>query len=295
MTTVDTGDRTTTPPRRYARGATRVLPFAPALLLIGLALGGPLLAPHRIDAPVTGPYAGPSGAAPLGGDQLGRDVLSRLLAGGPELLLTSALIGVVVTALAALLGTVAALRPAFGRVIERAADLTMLLPTVLALLLVALSWPGGGRLALVAAAVVMGLPYAVRMVAAAATPIATAGFVDVAVASGERLWHLVWREVLPNLRATVLTLLGLRFVAAVYVVTTAGFLEIGPQPPAANWALMVRENAPGVLLNPWAVIAPSLAIGALAVGVTLAADALTRTVTAPCTRRPGEAPAVMPP
>ena len=75
-------------------------------------------------------------------------------------------------------------------------------------------------------------------------------------------------------RTTLLTLLGLRFVEAVYVVTTAAFLEIGPQPPKANWALMVRENAAGILLNPWAVIAPSLAIGALAIGVNLAADAL---------------------
>lgn len=58
------------------------------------------------------------------------------------------------------------------------------------------------------------------------------------------------------------------------MVSTAAFLEIGPQPPEANWALMVRENAAGILLNPWAVIAPSLAIGALVIGINLAADAL---------------------
>lgn len=246
---------------------------APALVATTLALAGPALARHAIDVPVTGPYAGPSAAAPLGGDQLGRDVLSRLLAGGAEVLLVAAVIAVVVTGSAALLGAVAALRPVMGRLIERAADLTMLLPTVLALLLIALSWPGGGRLALIAAAVVMGVPYAVRVVSAAAAPVAATGYVEVAVAGGERLGHLVFREVLPNLRATLLTLLGLRFVAAVYVVTTAGFLEIGPQPPAANWALMVRENAPGIMLNPWAVVAPSLAIATVAVAITFATGA----------------------
>lgn len=258
------------PPARRVSAGFRA---APALALTTLALTGPFLARHAIDAPVTGPYAAPSAAAPLGGDQLGRDVLSRLLAGGAELVLVAAAIAVIVTGSAALLGAVAALRRSVGRLIERTADLSMLLPTVLALLLVALSWPGGGRLALIAAAAVMGIPYAVRVVAAAAAPVAATGFVEVAVAGGERLPHLVFREVLPNLRATLLTLLGLRFVAAVYVVTTAGFLEIGPQPPAANWALMVRENAPGIMLNPWAVVAPSLAIGAVAVAITIAGGA----------------------
>jgi len=67
----------------------------------------------------------------------------------------------------------------------------------------------------------------------------------------------------------------LRFVEAVYVVTTASFLEVGTQPPTADWALMIRENADGTLLNPWAVLAPSLAIAVLAVSVNLAFDVLT--------------------
>ncbi|MDQ4092065.1 MAG: ABC transporter permease subunit [Actinomycetota bacterium] len=251
-----------------------LLRLSPALLVIVVAMAGPWLTPYRIDESAFSPYAQPGGGALLGADQLGRDVLSRLLAGGRELLVTSTLIAVIVTALAALLGAVAALRPAVGRFIERTADMLIMLPVVLGMLLIVLAWPDGGQLALIGAAVVLGLPYAVRVVAAATAPVAASGYVEVAVAQGERLWPLVWREVLPNLRTTLLTLLGLRFVEAVYVVTTAAFLEIGPQPPEANWALMVRENAAGILLNPWAVIAPSLAIGALAIGVNLAADAL---------------------
>ncbi len=247
----------------------------PATFLIIGALLGPLLAPHPIDEPVTVPYATPSTATPLGGDQLGRDVFSRLLAGGAELLLTATAVALVVTALAALLGTVAVLRPLVGRLIERLADVLILLPPVLGILLIVLSWPDGGRLALCCAAVLLALPYAVRVVAASAAPIASAGFVEAAVAGGERLGRLVWWEVLPNLRTVLVTLLGLRFVAAVYIVATAAFLQVGPQPPAANWALMIRENAAGILLNPWAVIAPSLAIGMLAVGVNATVEALT--------------------
>ncbi|WP_436847139.1 ABC transporter permease [Streptomyces buecherae] len=247
---------------------------APALLLVALAVAGPWLAPHAVDAPVTAPYAEPGGDAALGGDQLGRDVLSRLLAGGRQLIGTSLLVALLVTGIAAVLGAVSALRPAVGRFVERAADVLMLLPAVLGILLISLSWPDGDRLAVVTAAVVLGVPYAIRLTAGAAAPIAASGYVEAATAGGEGLWHLVVREVLPNLRATLLALFGLRFVAAVYLVATAGFLQVGPQPPTADWALMVRENSAGILLNPWAVVAPSIAIGLLAMSVNLAAVAL---------------------
>ncbi|MEV5343991.1 ABC transporter permease subunit [Streptomyces sp. NPDC052676] len=251
-----------------------LLRILPALLLVALALCGPWIAPQAIDTPVTAPYAEPGAGAALGGDQLGRDVLSRLLAGGRELVVSSLLVAVLVTAVAAVLGAVGALRPAVGRIVERAADVLMLLPAVLGILLVTLSWPGGGRLAVIAAAVALGVPYAVRLAAGAAAPVAATGYVEAAAAGGERLWYLVWREILPNLRATLLALFGLRFVAAVYLVATAGFLQVGPQPPAADWALMIRENSAGILLNPWAVVAPSAAIGLLALSVNLAAAAL---------------------
>ncbi|MFJ3953891.1 ABC transporter permease [Streptomyces libani] len=258
--------------RRRSRGL--VLRTLPALLLITAAVTGPWLHPHAIDAPVTAPYSEPGGGAPLGGDHLGRDVLTRVLAGGRELIVTSLLVALLVTVVAALLGALGALRPTVGRIVERSADVLMLLPAVLGILLLTLSWPGGGRFAVIAAAVVMGVPYAVRLVAGAAAPVAASGYIEAAAVGGERLWHLVVREVLPNLRATLLALFGLRFVAAVYVVATAGFLQVGPQPPAADWALMIRENAGGIVLNPWGVLAPSLAIGLLAMSVNLAVSAL---------------------
>jgi peptide/nickel transport system permease protein len=248
--------------------------LVPALVMMAVAAAGPAVAPHAVDVPVTAPYGPPGAGALLGGDQLGRDVLSRLLAGGRDLMVMALVITVAVTTLAAVLGVLAALRPRVGRLIERTVDLLMLVPVVLALLLVVLAWPGGDEAALVVVAIVMGTPYAVRVVAGAAAPVAASGFVETAAAGGERLWYLVAREVLPNLRWTLLALLGLRFVEAVYVVSTAGFLQIGPQPPAAHWALMVRENAAGVLLNPWAVVAPSLAIGLMALSVNLAAETL---------------------
>ncbi|MET7674366.1 ABC transporter permease [Streptomyces seoulensis] len=265
------------------RGKTGALVLVALLPLLSTVMG-PFVAPHSIDSPVTAPFAPSGGDALLGGDQLGRDVLSRLLSGGTLLVAGALLVAVAVTLTATVIGCVAVLRPTLGRLVERSADVAILLPPLLGIMLIALAWPGGGRRAVIVAAVVLGVPYAVRVVAAAASPLVTAGYVEAALARGESTVYIALREILPNLRATVATLFGLRFVEAVYVISMAGFLQIGPQPPAADWALMVRENAPGILLNPWAVMAPSAAIAVLAVTVnwvtlSLAPDTTMKAVT----------------
>ncbi|MFD5762503.1 hypothetical protein ACFWIZ_47065, partial [Streptomyces sp. NPDC127044] len=158
----------TAAPRRVPSYVVRRV--APGLLLVLVALTGPFLAPHAIDQPVTAPYAPAGNGAPLGGDQLGRDVLSRLLHGGTALIGSALLVAVVVTGLATLIGCVAVLRPALGRAVERTADVAILLPPVLGIMLIALAWPDGGRLAVNTAAIVLGVPYAVRLVAGGGGP-----------------------------------------------------------------------------------------------------------------------------
>ncbi len=254
--------------------ARRLLVTLPALAVVLAALVGPLLAPHSVAAGVGLPFATADGDAWLGTDRLGRDVLSQLLGGGWGLILLAVVIAALVTTLSAVLGAVAALRPRAGAVIERCADLAMLLPPLLAILLVLLSWPESGVLGIVVVAVGFGTPYCARVFAAAAAPVAASGYVEAAQASGESLWHLVFREVLPNLREVALTQLGLRFVAGMYVVATASFLALPAGLGATNWAVMVRDNASGVLLNPWAVLAPAFAIGTVAVCVNLLVSSL---------------------
>ncbi|MFI1238045.1 ABC transporter ATP-binding protein/permease [Nocardia salmonicida] len=237
-------------------------------LVVLLAVAGPLFAPHPGEKAVGMPFAQPGGDALLGTDRLGRDVLSHLLTGGTHLLAVSAVIAVAVTVLSAVLGAVAAVRPRAGKVIELCGDLVILLPAVLGILLVLTAWPQGGVTALIAVSLLFGVPYCARIFAASASTIAASGYVESAVASGESLSHLVFREILPNLRAVFTTQLGLRFVVAVYLVSTIAFLGVSALDPD-NWAIMVRDNASGLLLNPWAVLAPSAAIAIVAVGVNL--------------------------
>ncbi|MFE7719666.1 ATP-binding cassette domain-containing protein [Nocardia rhizosphaerihabitans] len=237
-------------------------------VVVLLAVVGPLLAPHPAERAVGMPFASPGGGAVLGTDRLGRDVLSHLLTGGTQLLVVSAVIAVAVTVLSAVLGGVAAVRPRAGSVIELGGDLVILLPAVLGILLVLTAWPQGGVFALITVSLLFGVPYCARIFAAAASGIATSGYVEAAIASGESLSYLVFREILPNLRSVFTTQLGLRFVVAVYLVSTVSFLGVSVL-DEHNWANMVRDNASGLLLNPWAVLVPSAAIAIVAVGVNL--------------------------
>ncbi|MGV9819594.1 ABC transporter ATP-binding protein/permease [Nocardia xishanensis] len=248
----------------------RVLALLPALVVIVAAALGPTLAPQPADRPVGIPFADSSGAAWLGTDRLGRDVLSHLLYGGWGLLLLAAVIAVLVTVVACVLGAIAALRQRVGALIETATDFAMLVPVVLGILLVLTSWPDAGIYGLIAMAMMFGVPYCARVFAAAASTVAASGYVEAARASGESLPHLVFREVVPNLREVFAAQLGLRFVEAVYLVSTASFLHLPTTLGTGNWAVMVRDNASGILLNPWSVLAPSIAIAIVAVSVNLA-------------------------
>ncbi|GGL12103.1 ABC transporter permease subunit [Nocardia jinanensis] len=260
-----------TPTLSRPAGSRRLgLTALPAVAVVALAVAGPLFAPYAVDHPVGITFENPNGKAWLGGDRLGHDVLSQLLHGGWGLLLVAATIALLVTTIAAVLGSVAALYPRAGAWIERTADLGMLLPPVLAILLFMLSWPESGAVGLVVISVASGTPYTARVFAAAASGVAASGFIEAARGRGEGMGYLVSRELLPNLRETLLTQLGLRFVEAMYLVSTAAFLQLPTTLGDANWAVMVRENASGILLNPAAVLAPSLAIGLLAVSVNSA-------------------------
>ncbi|GAB4589155.1 ABC transporter permease [Nocardia sp. IFM 10818] len=259
----------------------------PAVAVILPALAGPWLAGRDPGAGVGLPFAQPSAAAWLGTDRLGRDVFTQLLHGGWGLIVLAAVIALVVTVPSSVLGAVSALRPRAGIVVERCADLAVLLPPVLGVLLVMLSWPESGVLGVIAVAVLFGIPYCTRVFTAAAAGVAATGYVEAARVSGESTTHIVFREMLPNMRELCFAQLGLRFVVGIYVVSAAAFLQLPGSLGAANWAIMVRENASGMLLNPWAVLAPSLAIAVVAVGVNVTASAVGR-LGAPAARRTQE-------
>jgi peptide/nickel transport system permease protein len=248
-----------------------------ALVIPALALLAPLTAPHAEDEVVGAPFAAAGSSAWLGTDEIGRDVLSRFLHGGDELILIAGLAAIAGTAVGVLLGLGTAIaRSRIGGVLERTAEVLLVVPGLLVLILVGTSSPDAGPLALAGLLAILAVPWVARIMAAAARTTLSSGYVEHAVATGESTWWIVTRELAPALRGTVLATLGLRFVEAIYLVAGAAFLGIGPQPPQADWAVMVRENVPGLLLNPWGALAPCAAIAMTGIAIGLLCDRNTR-------------------
>jgi ABC-type dipeptide/oligopeptide/nickel transport system permease subunit len=230
----------------------RLIPLAAWICLVALAPLAPLTAGEGAL-----PFADPGADHVLGTDALGRDVLAAVASGGPTLLAVAAAIAVLVTGLSAWFGSLAALHQRAGRAIDAAADAFILVPPVIGVLLIVLAWPGGGVPALLAATVVFGVPYCAKVVRSAAAAAAATGYVEAARASGESTTRIITVEMLPNLAPTLTAQLGLRFTEGLYVVAAVAFLRLPGVLDEGNWAVAVRDNAGGMLLNPWAVAVPA--------------------------------------
>jgi peptide/nickel transport system permease protein len=247
------------------------------VLVVGIAMIGPFFAPHDPAALVGVPFASPGNdGLLLGSDYLGRDALSRFLWGG-RTLLGVALAATLLSYLAGVtLGLIAAFRQGFAdTVLTASLDVLLAFPPLLFVLL--LLTTGVHSVWLVALAVsLIFAPRVARIVRGAALDIALREFVEAAVARGEGLRWILFQEVLPNLWPALLADIGIRFTASIIVIASVGFLGFGQQPPAADWGLMIGENRSGILIQPWVVIAPVVAIAVLTVGVNLVGDGVVK-------------------
>lgn len=252
-------------------GIRRWLPVSTvAVFVIGGYLYSMIMPGFDPGAATSIPYLGPSGDHWLGTDKLGRDVLDRLIVGGAGLLFVALLLALTVTAVGAVLGAWAALRPRVNTVLRWLTDGAILIPSVLAILVLGAALPDAGVAAIAITGVVLGTPYAAKVFQSAATVVVMRGHVEAAEGIGETLPRLIVGEVLPHLRHTVVAVFGLRLVEATYLVSTAAFLHVPTGLSDTNWAESVRDNGGGLLLNPWAAVAPALAIAAASIAVTVA-------------------------
>jgi peptide/nickel transport system permease protein len=258
---------------RTPRGATGL---AIVGLVVLIAAIGPAVAPYSSTEFVTAPFANPSLKFPLGGDTLGRDVLSRTLDGGWELLLMAAaatLLGVVAGALCGV--SAAYFGGRLDTLIMRVVDIVLAFPQlVFALLLVSVLGP---KIWLIIVAVgVSHAPQVARVTRAAALDVCERDFVRAAQILGMPARQVLRKEVLPNLTSVLMVELGLRLTYSILVIAGLSFLGFGLQPPAASWGLMINENRIGLVANPWGVLAPTLLIAALTIGMNTLTDAVAR-------------------
>jgi peptide/nickel transport system permease protein len=246
------------------------------VLLIAIAcVAGPLLAPMNPDAiDFLGRFASPDARHWLGGDQLGRDVLSRLLVGARDtvpMALAATLLG---TLSGGLLGTLSAyLGGRWDEAIMRTIDAVMAVPALLLALLVVATLGNGEANAALAIAVAFA-PGMARITRSVALAVRRQDYVGAAIARGEGGGWIVFREMLPNVTAPMVIETTIRVSFAVMLFATLSFLGLGAQPPSSDWGLMIAEARPYLHEAPWMTIAPGAAIALTAIGFNLLGDGL---------------------
>jgi peptide/nickel transport system permease protein len=211
---------------------------------------------------------------PLGTDQLGRDLLARLLAGGQ----TSLYIGVVASVLAAVAGVAAGMVAGYaGRfwdgLITSVADVQLTFPNILlALSIMVVLGPGIGNLLLVL--VLSSWVFQARIVRADVLSLRHRDFVEAGRAIGARDSYLLVRYILPNVAGSVLVLFTLTLVRVILAEASLSFLGLGIQPPAPSWGGMLAEGRQYLATAWWAGTFPGLFLMVTIVAINLIGDSL---------------------
>jgi peptide/nickel transport system permease protein len=248
------------------------------IFIVVVAVFGPLLAPHTIIDVVGIPYSAPSSAAPIGTDFLGRDALSRFLQGGRVLLVVAFASTTVAYICGGLVGLLAGYRRGWlGSGVIWVVDVFLSIPAIiLALAMIAAIGPGVGIVGVAVTAVL--IPPIVRVVRIVTIEVSTYEYVEAAIARGENTWSIMVREILPNVRIPVSADFGIRLSWSIILYASLSFLGFGRKAPAADWGLMIAENRDGLLVSPWPLLVPAIAIALLAISVNLVADSIARSI-----------------
>jgi peptide/nickel transport system permease protein len=237
-----------------------------------VTLFAPWVAPYP-NAQIVGDVWAPMSAAHwLGTDNLGRDLLSRLIFAARTTIIIAGLATVLSFTMGAVLGfTAAVIGGWFDQLLSRFVDLLMSIPTLIFALVVLSVLPSN----LVTLILVMGIldsTRVYRLARAVAVDINVMDFVEAAKLRGEgRMW-IIFREILPNALTPLVSELGLRFIFAVLFLSALSFLGLGVQPPASDWGGMVKDNKEGIVFGIPAALLPAAAISVLAISVNLVAD-----------------------
>ncbi|MFM7973185.1 MAG: ABC transporter permease [Betaproteobacteria bacterium] len=250
------------------------------LLLLAVALGADVLAPHsaydgdlqnrRLLAP------GPEHW--LGTDDLGRDILSRLIHGSRITLQVVVLVAVLAAPVGLLVGTVAGYcAQGRARVVDsllmRVTDIVLAFPRlILALAFVAALGPGIEN-AILAIAITSWPPYA-RIARAETLTLRQAGFVQAAQAMGASPSRIVWRHIIPLCLPSVVVRVSLDMSGIILTAAGLGFLGLGAQPPIPEWGAMISNGRQFLLDQWWVAAAPGAAILLVSLAFNLLGDGL---------------------
>jgi peptide/nickel transport system permease protein len=271
------------PPRRQRGWATTLheLGKAPWTAKLGLllilayvfiALFAPLLTPYG-ESDVVGRQFEPwGGKFLLGTDNLGRDMLTRLVYGARNTIG----IAFLTTCLAFLIGGIGGILAAvvggwLDQVLSRLVDILMAIPQLIFALLL-LTIFGTSIPVLIIIIAVLDSTRVFRLARAVGANVAVMDFVEAARLRGEGLRWIIMREILPNILAPLSAEFGLRFCFVFLTIAALSFLGLGIQPPTADWGSMVRDNATLITYGDITPLLPAACIAVLTLSVNFVVD-----------------------
>jgi peptide/nickel transport system permease protein len=261
--------------RRLIRNRNALLGGIATVFLVALAFLSPWLTPY--DPVATAPklrLQSPSWQHPMGTDKLGRDVLSRVIAGTPYSLRTGIIAVGISASVGVALGLIAGYyRGAIGMGIVMLTDAMLAFPSIL-LALSIVSALGPGLTNTMIAVGISWIPYFVRLVRATVISARNNVYVEAArvVGCGDRRILVV--HILPNVLAPVIVLCTLGVAAAILVGASLSFLGLGAQPPTPEWGAMLNDGRNILRLAPWVTTFPGLAIMFTVLAMNLLGDGL---------------------
>ena len=242
------------------------------LIYVLAALFAPLIAPYPETEIVGGAYEVWGEQFILGTDQLGRDMLSRLIYGARNTIGIAFVTTVLAFLLGGALGILASvLRGWVDQVLGRFVDVLMAIPQLI-FALVLLSIVGASVVNLILIMAVLDSTRVFRLSRAVAMNVAVMDYVEAARLQGEKIGWIMSREILPNILPPLVAEFGLRFCFVFLTLSALSFLGVGIQPPTADWGSMVRENATLIAYGDITPLLPAGAIALLTVAVNFVVD-----------------------
>jgi peptide/nickel transport system permease protein len=261
--------------RQFRRSRAAVVGLGLIVVFVLTAILAPLIAPHDPLALGLGQQLKPPSLNyPLGTDELGRDLLSRLLWGARYTLLIT--LGAV--ALAVILGTVSGVYSGFrggwsDTLIMRVMDVLLAMPGFL-LAIAIIAALGVGMVNVIIAVGIHAVPAFARVVRAATLSVKQQEYVLAARALGSHDGTIMLRHVLPNVTPPLLVQTTLQLATAILTASGLSFLGLGPQPPTPEWGAMLSTGRTYITSNPQLATIPGLAILLVALGFNLLGDGL---------------------
>lgn len=252
---------------------TAVVCFGILALLAFVVVTAPWIAPYgegRILSDES--FAPPNAVFILGGDYLGRDLLSRLIFGTRITLSVAFAIAFFAFFVGCSLGFLAAIFGGlFDMAVSRVIDALIAFPAImLALIVVAALGPSVPVLIMTVACIDSTRVY--RVARALAMDIVVQDYIEAARVRGERFGWIMRREILPNALPPLAAEFGIRFTYAILFISALSFLGLGVQPPQADLGVMIRENMQGMLYGSFAPLYPALGIATITITINLLVD-----------------------